>query len=95
MELEVLLNVGTAIGFFSFIPQMYRTVKNRNTLRDISLIAQLLTLTAISCFTIFAFANGVWLTFVMDFVQVLYCLITISLILRARGLRRRAAGRVT
>jgi len=53
LELEVLLNVGTAIGFFSFMPQMYRTLKNRNTLRAIPLITQLLTLTAISCFTIF------------------------------------------
>jgi uncharacterized protein with PQ loop repeat len=95
LELEVLLNVGTATGFFSFMPQMYRTIKNRDTLKDIPLLSQLLTITAISCFTFFAFANGVWLTFVMDFVQVLYCLITISLILRARGLRRRAAGRVT
>ena len=87
MELEVLLNVGTAIGFFSFIPQMYRTIKNRDTLKDISLLAQLLTITAISCFTFFAFANAVWLTFVMDFVQVLYCLLTIFLILRARKLK--------
>ena len=95
MELEVLLNVGTAIGFFSFMPQMYRTIKNRDTLKDISLLAQLLTITAISCFTFFAFANAVWLTFVMDFVQVLYCLLTVSLIIRARGFLAEATGRAT
>ena len=92
MELGVLLNVGTAIGFFSFMPQMYRTVKNRDTLKDISLLAQLLSMTAISCFVIFAFANAVWLTFVMDLVQVLYCLLTITLILRARRLNRPVAA---
>jgi uncharacterized protein with PQ loop repeat len=92
LEFEVLLNAGTAIGFFSFIPQMYRTVKNRDTLKYISLLAQLLSMTAISCFVIFAFANAVWLTFVMDLVQVLYCLLTITLILRARRLERSAAA---
>ena len=63
-----------------------------DTLKDISLLAQLLTITAISCFTFFAFANAVWLTFVMDFVQVLYCLITIFLILSARGLVAEGGG---
>jgi hypothetical protein len=66
-------------------------VKNRDTLKDISLLAQLLSMTAISCFVIFAFANAVWLTFVMDLAQVLYCLLTITLILRARRLNRPVA----
>ena len=86
MEVEFLLNVGTAIGFFSFMPQMYRTFMNRNTLKDISLLSQLMAATAIGCFTIFALMNEVWLTFAMDFVQVLYSLLTVFLILRARRL---------
>jgi len=86
VEVEILLNIGTAIGFFSFMPQMYRTIRNRDTLKDISLLSQLLAATAIGCFTIFALMNEVWLTFVMDFVQVLYSLLTVSLILRARRL---------
>jgi len=39
LELEVLLNIGTAIGFFSFMPQIYRTVKNRDTLKYIFLLS--------------------------------------------------------
>jgi len=59
MDLEVFLNTGTAIGFASFLPQMHRTIRNRKTLRNISLVSQLLADIAISCFTIFAYSNGV------------------------------------
>lgn len=84
MDLEMFLNTGTAIGLASFLPQMHRTIRNRKTLIDIPLVSQLLAGMAISCFTIFAYSNGVWLAFVMDMIQVLYSSLTILLILQGR-----------
>jgi uncharacterized protein with PQ loop repeat len=84
---EVFLNLGTGLSFFGFIPQMYRTIKNRDTLRDISITSQAVFAVCLSSFSAYAYLNEVWFTMAIDLIQLAYSLLTISLILRANRLK--------
>ena len=85
---EVFLNIGTGLSFFGFIPQMYRTIVNRDNLKDISITSQAIFAICLCSFSAYAYLNGVWFTLVIDAIQLVYSLLTILLILRANRLRR-------
>jgi uncharacterized protein with PQ loop repeat len=85
---EVFLNIGTGLSFFGFIPQMYRTIVNRDNLKDISMSSQAIFAVCLCSFSAYAYLNGVWFTLVIDAIQLAYSLLTILLIMRANRLRR-------
>ena len=85
---EVFLNIGTGLSFFGFIPQMYRTIMNRDNLKDISITSQAIFAICLCSFSAYAYLNGVWFTLVIDAIQLVYSLLTILLIMRANRLRR-------
>lgn len=85
---EVFLNIGTGLSFFGFIPQMYRTIMNRDNLKDISITSQAIYAVCLCSFCAYAYLNGVWFTLVIDAIQLAYSLLTILLIMRANRLRR-------
>jgi uncharacterized protein with PQ loop repeat len=85
---EVFVNIGTGLSFFGFITQMYRTIVNRDTLKDISMASQAIFAVCLCSFSAYAYLNGVWFTPVIDAIQLAYSLLTILLILRANRLRR-------
>jgi uncharacterized protein with PQ loop repeat len=85
---EVFLNIGTGLSFFGFIPQMYRTIVNRDNLKDISITSQAIFAICLCSFSAYAYLNGVWFTLVIDAIQLVYSLLTILLIMRANRLRR-------
>lgn len=84
---EVFLNFGTGLSFFGFIPQMYRTISNRDTLKDISITSQVVYVICLGSFSAYAYLNRVWFTMAIDLIQLAYSLLTISLILRANRLK--------
>jgi uncharacterized protein with PQ loop repeat len=85
---EVFLNIWTGLSFFGFIPQMYRMIVNRDTLKDISIASQAIFAVCLCSFSAYAYLNGVWFTLVIDAIQLAYSLLTIFLILRANRLKR-------
>ena len=84
---EVFLNFGTGLSFFGFIPQAYRTIMNRDTLKDISITSQLIFAICLASFSIYAYLNQIWFTMVIDMIQLAYSILTILLIMRANRLR--------
>jgi uncharacterized protein with PQ loop repeat len=90
---EFFLNFGTGLSFLGFIPQAYRTIANRDTLKDISLASQAIYTVCLASFTAYAYLNSIWLTAAIDLIQLLYSLATITFILRANRLRRAAEQR--
>ena len=87
-SLTFLMDLGTTLGLLGIIPQMYRTVRNRDVLKDISLTSQLVFSAAISCFTVFAAVNDIWITMAMDIFQLGYSGLTIALIIRANKIKK-------
>lgn len=85
---EVFLNIGTGLSFFGFIPQMYRTIVNRDTLKDISITSQAIFAVCLCSFSAYTYLNGIWFTLVIDSIQLAYSLLTILFILRANRSRR-------
>lgn len=89
---EIFINLGTGLSFLGFLPQAYRTVKNRDTLKDISITSQLIFAVCLSFFSIYAYLNRIWFTMVIDLIQLAYSVMTILLILRADRLRMESGG---
>lgn len=85
---EVFLNIGTRLSFFGFIPQMYRTIVNRDALKDISMASQAIFAVCLGSFSAYAYFNGIWFTLVINAIQLAYSLLMILLIMRANRLRR-------
>jgi len=71
-SLTFLMDVGTTLGLVGIVPQMYRIIRNRDVLKDISLTSQFTFVAAVSCFTLFAAVNGIWITMAMDLFQLGY-----------------------
>ena len=84
---EFLLDFGTALSFFGFLPQMVRTIRNRDTLKDISMLSQLIYAVCLTTFSAYAYINKVWITMIIDLIQLGYTGLTIFLILRADKIR--------
>lgn len=80
------------MSFLGFLPQAYRTVKNRDTLKDISMTSQLIFAVCLASFSIYTHLNRIWFTMVIDLIKLAYSVMTILLILRADRLRREAGG---
>lgn len=75
---EIFLNLGTGLSFFGFLPQAYRTFKNRDTLKDISITSQLVFAVCLASFSLYAYLNRIWFTMVIDLIQLAYSVMTIS-----------------
>ncbi len=86
---EAFLNFGTGLSFLGFLPQAYRTIANRDTLKDISLTSQAIYAVCLASFTTYAYLNSIWLTAAIDLIQLAYSLTTIVLIFRADRLRKK------
>ncbi len=53
---------GTGLSFFGFIPQAYRTIANRDTLKDISLASQAIYSVCLASSTTYSYLNSIWFT---------------------------------
>lgn len=82
--LEILVDIGSFIGFVSMLPQMRRTWKNRRTLKDLSLSSYIMGVIAFLLMVSYFYANGVYGAFVINLFSLLYYLATMILILLAR-----------
>lgn len=89
---EFLLDIGTTLSFFGFLPQMVRTIRNRDTLKDISILSQLIYAICLTTFSVYAYINKIWVTMIIDLIQLGYSGLTILLIIRANKIRLNTAG---
>lgn len=89
---EIFINLRTGLSFLGFLPQAYRTVKNRDTMKDISITSQLVFAVCLASFSIYPYLNRIWYTMAIDLIQLAYSVMTILLILRADRLRRESGG---
>jgi len=64
--ISLLMDIATAFGIFASIPALYRLVKNRKTLKDISLSASCFYICSSSVNIMVSFLVGAWFSLIIN-----------------------------
>jgi len=91
---EELANFGAFLLFFVNVPQLVRAVKNRNDLKDISLLTQFLYLFVGILYGLYGYANGLHMLWMYNVYGTFHFCTMSFLILRSNKKRGKIQGEI-
>ncbi|MBS7614789.1 hypothetical protein KEJ18_03550 [Candidatus Bathyarchaeota archaeon] len=68
----IILDVGNCLFFFGGFPQLIKTIKNRKTLKDLSVLTFFLYMVATILFVVIGAMLGSWMTLIFNSVNACY-----------------------